>query len=34
VEKDGPPYRQYDFVDAVGMPVLDNPRGLMVATVA
>jgi hypothetical protein len=34
VEKDGPPYRQYDFVDAVGMPVLDNPRGLLVATVA
>jgi len=33
VEKDGPPYRQFVFVDAVGMPVLDNPRTLMVATV-
>jgi len=34
VEKVGPPYREFTFVDAVGMPVLDNPRGLMVATVA
>lgn len=34
VEKDGPPYREYTFVDAVGMPVLDNPKALMVATVA
>lgn len=34
VEKVGPPYREFTFVDAVGMPVLDNPRALMVATVA
>lgn len=34
VEKVGPPYREFTFVDAVGMPVLDNPRTLMVATVA
>lgn len=34
VIKDGPPFRQYTFVDAVGMPVLTNPRALMVATVA
>lgn len=30
---DSPPFRQTAFVDAVGMPVLDNPRALMVATV-
>ena len=34
VIKDGPPFRQYTFVDAVAMPVLINPRALMVATVA
>ena len=34
VEKSGPPYREFTFVDAVGMPVLDNPKALMVATVA
>ena len=34
VIKDGPPFRQYTFVDAVGMPVLENPNFLMVATVA
>lgn len=33
VEKQGPPYRQYTFVDAVGMPVIENPNFLMVATV-
>ena len=33
VEKDGPPYREFTFVDAVGMPVIDNPYALMVATV-
>ena len=33
VEKAGPPYREFTFVDAVGMPVLDNPRALFVATV-
>lgn len=31
---DSPPYRQQTFVDAVGMPVLDNPKALMVATVS
>lgn len=31
---DAPPYRQQTFVDAVGMPVLDNPKALMIATVA
>jgi hypothetical protein len=34
VVKEGPPFRQYTFVDAVGMPVLENPQALMVATVA
>lgn len=34
VEKDGPPYRQHTFVDAVGMPVIENPNYLYVATVA
>lgn len=34
VEKQGPPYRQYVFVDAVGMPVIENPNLLMVATVS
>jgi hypothetical protein len=34
IEKEGPPYRQYTFVDAVGMPVLTNPKLLMVADVA
>lgn len=33
VEKDGPPYRKFTYVDAVGMPVIDNPRALMIATV-
>lgn len=33
VEKAGPPYREFTFVDAVGMPVLANPRLLMVADV-
>lgn len=33
VVKDGPPFRQWTFVDAVGMPVLDNARLLMVADV-
>lgn len=33
VEKNGPPYREFTFVDAVGMPVIANPRGLMVADV-
>jgi hypothetical protein len=34
VEKSGPPYREFTFVDAVGMPVLANPKLLMVADVA
>jgi hypothetical protein len=34
VEKSGPPYREFTFVDAVGMPVIANPRALMVADVA
>jgi hypothetical protein len=34
VEKVGPPYREFTFVDAVGMPVLQNPRLLLVADVA
>jgi hypothetical protein len=33
VEKSGPPYREWTFVDAVGMPVLANPKLLMVADV-
>jgi hypothetical protein len=34
VEKSGPPYRSWTYVDAVGMPVLANPNLLMVADVA
>ena len=33
VEKVGPPYRQFTFVDMVGMPVLSDSRKLMVASV-
>jgi hypothetical protein len=33
VEKSGPPYRQETFVDAAGMPILGNPRRLLVADV-
>lgn len=33
VEKVGPPYREFTFVDAVGMPVLSAPKRLMVADV-
>jgi hypothetical protein len=33
VEKMGPPYREFTYVDAVGMPVISNPRALMVADV-
>lgn len=32
-KSDAPPFRQTTFVDAVGMPVLENPRALMVADV-
>lgn len=34
VEKSGPPYKEYAFVDAVGMPVLANPRLILIADVA
>lgn len=34
VEKTGPPYRQFTYVDAVAMPILANSRRLMVADVA
>ena len=34
VEKVGPPYRQFTFVDAVGMPYLKDARNLFVADVA
>jgi hypothetical protein len=33
-QADAPPYRQTTFVDAVGMPIIENPNALMVATVA
>lgn len=33
VEKDGPPYRQFTFVDAVGMPILDDAKRLFLAKV-
>jgi hypothetical protein len=34
VEKSGPPYREWTFVDAVGMPVLTDSKRLLVADVA
>lgn len=34
VEKNGPPYREFTFVDAVALPVLVQPKLLMVADVA
>jgi len=34
VIKEGPPFRQFTYVDAVGMPVLENPRRLLIADVA
>ena len=34
VVKDGPPFRQTTFVDAVAMPILTQPKGLFVADVA
>lgn len=34
VVKDGPPFRQTTFVDAVAMPILTNPKALLVADVA
>lgn len=33
VEKIGPPYREFTYVDAVAMPVLDRAEALMIATV-
>lgn len=34
VEKIGPPYRQFTYVDGVAMPIITNARRLMVADVA
>jgi hypothetical protein len=34
VEKSGPPYKEFTYVDAVGLPVITNPRALLVADVA
>lgn len=34
VIKEGPPFRQFTYVDAVGMPVLENPKRLLIADVA
>ena len=34
VEKAGPPYREFTFVDAVGMPILSNAKLLMILDVA
>jgi len=34
VEKVGPPYREFTFVDAVGMPILPDAKRLLVAKVA
>lgn len=33
VEKIGPPYREFTYVDAVAMPVLDRAEALLIATV-
>lgn len=33
VEKVGPPYREFTFVDACGMPVLEQPKQLLIADV-
>jgi hypothetical protein len=33
VEKVGPPYRQFTFVDAVGMPIIDDAKRLFLAKV-
>ena len=30
----GPPYRQFTFVDAVGMPILTDAKALFIADVA
>ncbi|WP_431941675.1 major capsid protein [Nocardia grenadensis] len=34
VIKDGPPFRQYTYVDAVGQPVLEDAKQLFVSTVS
>ncbi|MBS42922.1 MAG: hypothetical protein CMH83_07165 [Nocardioides sp.] len=34
IEKIGPPYRQFTYVDAVAMPILSNARRLFIADVA
>lgn len=33
IAKSGPPFKQESFLDARGLPVVDNPKGLFVATV-
>lgn len=33
VIKEGPPFRKFTFVDGVGMPILEQPKKLMIATV-
>lgn len=33
IKSDGPPFRQFTYVDSVGMPVIDYPNALFVATV-
>ncbi|ATL70777.1 major capsid protein [Nocardia terpenica] len=33
VIKEGPPFRQYTFVDAVGQPILENPYKIIIGTV-
>lgn len=34
IEKIGPPYRQFTYIDACGMPVIENPKRLLIADVA
>lgn len=33
IDKVGPPYREFTYVDACGMPVISNPKALIVADV-
>lgn len=34
VVKQGPPFRQFTYVDAVGMPILSNPRSVLIGSTA
>ncbi|WP_280429138.1 major capsid protein [Nocardia brasiliensis] len=34
VIKEGPPFRQYTFVDAIGQPIIENPYKIFIGTVA